>query len=99
VFDHVKLNAWLADLLWAGTDPAAEHTAPHRDVFRCKGLVTVAGAARRMVVQGVHTLFELNECALLPAADGADTNRFVFIGRGLDEDSLRAGLQSCRVTG
>jgi G3E family GTPase len=83
--DGRKLNAWLGGLL----------KTRGSDIFRTKGIVEVAGEARRVVFQGVHMLFEGRPDR--PWEPGEDrTSRLVFIGRGLDAAELRAGLRACR---
>lgn len=66
------------------------------DIFRFKGILAVKDDPRRLVLQGVHRLFEFR-----PANPwGADrpNSRVVFIGRGLDRDSLEMGLHACLVS-
>ncbi|HYF01290.1 MAG TPA: GTP-binding protein, partial [Planctomycetota bacterium] len=83
--DGRKLNAWLKDLLLTRGN----------DIFRMKGIVEVAGEPRRVVFQGVHMLFDGKPDR--PWREGEDRSSvLVFIGRGLDRDSLRDGLLSCR---
>lgn len=84
--DERRLNAWLGKLL-------AEQGV---DIFRSKGILSVAGSPNRLVFQGVHML--------LTSAEGAEwsmteprTSRLVFIGRNLDRESLIAGFESCLV--
>ena len=85
--DGRKLNAWLGGLL----------KTRGSDIFRTKGIVEVAGESRRVVFQGVHMLFEGKPDR--PWEPGEDrSSRLVFIGRGLDADELRRGLQSCRAS-
>jgi G3E family GTPase len=86
--DGRKLNAWLGGLL----------KTRGSDIFRTKGIVEVAGEVRRVVFQGVHMLFEGRPDR--PWEPGEDRScRLVFIGRGLDADELRRGLQACRAGG
>ncbi|HEX7901375.1 MAG TPA: GTP-binding protein [Planctomycetota bacterium] len=86
--DGRKLNAWLGGLL----------KTRGSDIFRTKGIVEVAGETRRVVFQGVHMLFEGRPDR--PWEPGEDRScRLVFIGRGLDDAELRAGLRACRAGG
>ena len=63
-------------------------------VYRCKGIVHAAGQPQRMVFQGVHMLLETTWGA--PWKDGEERlTRAVFIGRDLDAEQLRAGLEAC----
>ena len=79
-----RMQAWLTDLL-------ARQGA---DILRAKGIVDIAGDERRMVFQSVHMLLEGDWQR--PWRDGETRQtRMVFIGRGLDEASLKAGLAAC----
>jgi len=63
-------------------------------VYRCKGIVHAAGQHQRLVFQGVHMLLETTWGA--PWKDGEERiTRAVFIGRDLDAEQLRAGLDAC----
>lgn len=63
-------------------------------ILRLKGIVDVAGDPRRLVVQGVHMLVEGEPQRPWRAGEDRST-RLVFIGRGLDAQALRRGLQRC----
>ena len=63
-------------------------------ILRLKGIVDVAGEARRLVVQGVHMLLE-GEPQRPWGPQEKHSTRMVFIGRDLDADALRAGLRGC----
>jgi G3E family GTPase len=84
--DGDKLNAWLSDLLRnQGTD-----------IFRMKGILTIAGEDFRFVFQGVHMLFD--GTADRPWRPGEiRKNELVFIGRNLDEAGLKASFRECLV--
>jgi len=68
------------------------------DLFRCKGILAIAGSDQRFVYHGVHMLTEgkfdrpwrPNEPRL---------NQLVFIGRTLDRNELNDGFSSCLVQG
>ncbi|MBN8729836.1 MAG: GTP-binding protein [Acidobacteria bacterium] len=80
-----KLNAWLRDLLM--------NKGP--DIFRMKGVLSIAGETRRFVFQGVHMLFDGR-----PDREwGAEPrhNSFIFIGRNLDRAALTEGFMRCLV--
>ena len=85
--DLAKLDAWLAGLLW--------HEGKGADLYRSKGVVSVAGSDRKYAYQGVHEAYEVRESTL--AWDPAEprATRMVFIGRDLDRDQLQEGLSSC----
>ena len=82
--DCAALESWLRDYL-----------SEHGDaIFRFKGVLAAPGDARRQVVQGVHSLFDIH-----PSAPWPDENRggkMVFIGRNLDREGLARGLRACR---
>jgi G3E family GTPase len=83
--DPEKATMWLRFLA----------TRRGQDLYRMKGILAVAGSDRRLVFQGVHTLFEA--LADRPWHDDEPRNsRLVFIGRNLDPDELRRGLKACR---
>ena len=81
--DPERLNNWLGQLL-------RERGV---DIFRMKGFISVAGESRRFVFQGVHMLFDGQ-----PDREWGDAprrNQLVFIGRNLDEQSMRQGFAAC----
>ncbi|NJM08510.1 GTP-binding protein [Candidatus Gracilibacteria bacterium] len=83
--DAQRLNAWLSRLLREqGTD-----------IFRMKGVLSIAGDPRRFVFQGVHMLFDGRPDREWGAAPR--TNKLIFIGRNLDRDALNADFRACLV--
>ena len=82
-FDRERLDAWLHALVAERGD----------HIFRLKGIVAMAGDARRHVLQGVHRILELRP------AEGwgrePPKSKFVFIGRGLERAALREALAGC----
>jgi G3E family GTPase len=85
--DGDRLNGWLGSLLFErGVD-----------IFRSKGILSIAGIDERYVFQGVHML--LDGRADRPWREGEDrTNRLVFIGRDLDRAELERGFRACLVS-
>ena len=81
--DPDRLNAWLGELL-------AERGV---DIFRMKGFISLAGESRRFVFQGVHMLFDGQPDR--PWGDEPRRNQLVFIGRNLDEHSMRQRFEAC----
>ena len=81
--DPQRLNAWLSRLL--------REQGP--DIFRMKGVLSVAGDTRRFVFQGVHMLFDGRP----DRAWGNEprTNKLIFIGRNLDRAMLNADFRAC----
>ncbi len=83
--DSEKLNAWLGVLL-------REHGV---DIFRMKGFISLAGESRRFVFQGVHMLVDGQPDR--PWGNSPRQNQLVFIGRNLDEESMRQGFEACLI--
>jgi G3E family GTPase len=82
--DGAKMTRWLNELL----------AAQGPDILRAKGIVNVAGEPRRLVFQAVHMMLEGD--LQRPWGEGeARESRMVFIGRRLDEASLKAGFEAC----
>ncbi len=82
-FDKEKLEAYLSSLLERHGD----------DIFRLKGILAIKDDPRRMVLQGVHRLFEFRPAN--PWGGDHSSSRLVFIGRGLDRGALERGLRPC----
>jgi len=78
-----RFNAWLGRLL----------SERGQDIFRMKGILSVAGLDERFVFQAVHMLFDGR--ADRPWGDDPRSNKLIFIGRGLDRDALEEGFRSC----
>uniref|UniRef100_A0A8C7KJ31 COBW domain containing n=1 Tax=Oncorhynchus kisutch TaxID=8019 RepID=A0A8C7KJ31_ONCKI len=80
------LNVFIQDLLW---EKAFKNQAGlPMIVIRLKGIVSIAGKAKQVMLQGVHELYELDET---PQVWGEEprVNRLVFIGRNLDREILQ----------
>lgn len=84
-FDGEKLGGFLKTYL-------GEHGG---DIFRTKGIVSVAGDDRFFVLQAVHKLVDFRP----DHAWGEDKrkSKFVFIGRNLDRESIDRNLRACLV--
>ena len=83
--DPGRLNEWLGELL-------RERGV---DIFRMKGFISLAGESRRFVFQGVHMLFDGQPDR--PWGDEPRRNQLVFIGRNLDEQSMRQEFEACLI--
>ena len=83
--DPDKLNAWIGKLL-------SERGV---DIFRMKGFISLAGESRRFVFQGVHMLFDGQPDR--PWGNAPRRNQLIFIGRDLDEQSMREGFEACLI--
>jgi G3E family GTPase len=84
--DGDKLNHWLGQLL--------QTQGP--DIFRMKGILTIAGEDQRFVFQGVHMLFDGRPDRPWKANE-TRKNELVFIGRNLNEPELKAGFRACLI--
>lgn len=82
--DLEKFETWLAQLL-------REQGA---DIYRMKGVVALAGQPQRFIFQAVHMIFD--GLPGKPWGDEARSTRLVFIGKHLDREALRAGVEACR---
>jgi G3E family GTPase len=78
-----RLNEWLGTLL----------RTQGPDIFRMKGILSIAGEDRRFVFQGVHMLFDGRPDR--PWGAEPRQNRLIFIGRNLDRAALTAGFERC----
>ncbi len=83
--DPERLDLWLGELL-------RERGV---DIFRMKGFISLAGEPCRFVFQGVHMLFDGQPER--PWGDSPRRNQLVFIGRNLDEQSMRQGFEACLI--
>jgi G3E family GTPase len=81
--DPERFNAWLGELL----------REKGQDIFRMKGVLSIAGVAERFVFQGVHMLFDGRPDR--PWGDEPRSNKLIFIGRDLDRTALDAGFRAC----
>ena len=82
--DATRVQQWLSDIVATQGDR----------ILRAKGIVDVAGDARRMVFQSVHRILEGDWQRVWKAGEQRQS-RLVFIGRGLDPEALAAGLRKC----
>jgi G3E family GTPase len=81
--DGKRLNEWISGLL----------RTQGNDIYRMKGVLCVKGAAKRLVFQGIHMLFD----AKFDREWGKDArvNTLVFIGKNLDRAALTEGFRGC----
>jgi G3E family GTPase len=64
------------------------------DILRLKGILAFRDDHERYVIQGVHMLIEGDHQRAWKEGEKHES-RLVFIGRKLDHDALRSGLESC----
>lgn len=68
------------------------------NLFRYKGVLSVAGMDRKFVFQGVGMLFSGGFMNARWGPDEKRECRFVFIGRDLDKQALIDGFMACKTT-
>lgn len=87
--DLGRLNAWLSQLL----------QQKGVDIFRSKGVLSIAGSEARYVFQGVHMLMGFSSSddgvGRPWRADEKRENRLIFIGRKLDRADLTQNFIAC----
>ena len=83
--DGRKLNEWISTLL----------RTQGNDIYRMKGVLNVKGAAKRLVFQGIHMLFDAKFDREWPA--GPRQNSLVFIGKNLNRTALTEAFKACIV--
>jgi len=81
-----KLKLWISDLI-------QEMGA---NLFRYKGVLSVAGMEQKFVFQGVGMLFSGGFVAARWAPGEKRECRFVFIGKNLDKAALLEGFMACQ---
>jgi G3E family GTPase len=64
-------------------------------LLRAKGIVAFADSDERFVFQAVHMTVDTGFAKAWGEGVVRDS-RLVFIGRGLDEESLRSDLEACQ---
>lgn len=82
--DLKKTEAWLSELL----------TTTGTSIYRSKGILYIRGQPKRVVFQGVQMAFEA-EPERFWKPDERRQTQMVFIGKELDEGSIRAGFEAC----
>lgn len=81
--DQAKFNAWFGQLIQSRGDA----------LYRCKGILSLAGQERRVIVHSVHRVSEATQGAAW--AGDKRVSKIVFIGKDLDRRSLLSGVRSC----
>jgi len=82
--DLKKVEAWLTEII---RDLGA-------NIYRSKGILLIKGQARRVVFQGVQTMFDAKPDRLWNVGEKR-VSQLVFIGKDLDEAKLRRGFAGC----
>ena len=81
--DGKRLNDWIGGLL----------RTKGGDIYRMKGVLSVKGAAKRLVFQGIHMLFDAKFDR--DWGPGPRMNTLVFIGKNLDRSALTGAFRAC----
>jgi G3E family GTPase len=81
--DGKRLNEWISGLL----------RTQGNDIYRMKGVLSVKGATKRLVFQGIHMLFD----AKFDREWGTEPriNTLVFIGKNLNRTALTDAFKGC----
>ena len=82
--DHMKVSVWLRALI----------SDCGKDILRMKGILNLRGDSEQFLIQGVRTDFQ-GSPGRAWGDDEDRLNRLVFIGRSLNREKLKAGLQNC----
>ena len=83
--DAKKFSEWMRTLM----------REKGQDIFRSKGVIDIYASEKRYIFQGVHMIMD---SSWGQSWDGDRTSRLVFIGRDLDQMSLREGFLACQTT-
>jgi G3E family GTPase len=82
--DLKKVEAWLTGII-------RELGA---NIYRSKGILQIQGQAKRVVFQGVQTMFDAKPDRLWNLGEKR-ISQLVFIGKDLDEAKIRRGFAAC----
>lgn len=82
--DLKKVEAWLTEIM-------REIGA---NLYRSKGILQIQGQAKRVVFQGVQTMFDAKPDRLWNVGE-KKISQLVFIGKDLDEAKIRRGFAAC----
>ncbi|KAL7148916.1 hypothetical protein ABFS83_05G005200 [Erythranthe nasuta] len=84
--DLEKVRMWIEEILW--------EKKYGMDVYRCKGILSVANSDQLYTLQAVREIYEI-----VPARkwkdDESRINKIVFIGRSLNEEILVNTMRDC----
>ena len=64
------------------------------NIYRSKGILQIKGQAKRVVFQGVQTMFDAKPDRLWNVGERR-LSQIVFIGKDLDEAKIRRGFAEC----
>jgi G3E family GTPase len=82
--DLKKVEAWLTEII--------RESGPN--IYRSKGILQIKGQAKRVIFQGVQTMFDARPDRLWNVGEKR-LSQAVFIGKDLDEAKIRRGFAAC----
>jgi G3E family GTPase len=82
--DLQKVEAWLSGII----------SSMGERLYRSKGILYIKGQPKRVVFHGVQTMFEASPERFWNNGEKRQS-QLVFIGRNLDEATIRSGFQNC----
>ena len=82
--DLKKVEAWLSELI----------RELGSNIYRSKGILQIQGQAKRVVFQGVQTMFDAKPDRFWSIGE-KKVSQLVFIGKDLDEAKIRRGFSAC----
>jgi len=85
--DLKKVETWLTEII---RDLGSQ-------IYRSKGILHIKGQAKRVVFQGVQTMFDARPDRLWNVGE-RKLSQLVFIGKDLDEAKIRQGFLDCIMT-
>jgi G3E family GTPase len=69
------------------------------DIYRMKGVLSIAHSKKKFVYQAVHMIFNGNfEDDEVWGPDEERESKLVFIGKNLDKEALKKGFEKCAMT-
>ncbi|XP_051785639.1 zinc-regulated GTPase metalloprotein activator 1 isoform X3 [Erpetoichthys calabaricus] len=91
-----NLNAYIQNLLWEKN--IEDKTGAPMNIIRLKGIVSVNGKSHKIMIQGVHELYDLEETPETWKLGEQRINRLIFIGKNLDKKILEDMFSATVIT-
>jgi G3E family GTPase len=82
--DLTRVEAWLTEII----------RELGGNIYRSKGILQIKGQAKRVIFQGVQTMFDAKPDRLWNVGEKR-VSQMVFIGKDLDEAKIRRGFAGC----
>jgi G3E family GTPase len=83
--DKARFNTWFGQLIQNNGDR----------LYRCKGILSIAGETNKTILQTVHRVVEVTSSSAWK--EGERLSKIVFIGKDLKRDELLAGFKGCAI--